>query len=463
VTASRTMDWTEEGRRIGATLDAFHAVVVVGTDPVATAEVALGIGRVQAVGRRVAVGDLLGEAAPIQALVHGDDPHGLVDSFLYGVSLTRVAQQVPDSGELFVMPTGTSPVDYEELFPNPRWRRLIAGFREVGALLVIAAPADAPHVDKLVDASDGVVIVGDVVPPDVSVAQSLAWVRAKRGAVPPVREPEPSPAVGPDAPPPAPARRSRRTVAGVVGLIVAALLAGLVFWFARRPFASERPVRPGVSADSPAARAATNGALVAESLARARTDSIARDSLAGRDSGARILVTRPDSGAAFAPVNPADSAQASAYAVVLAKYNTKSGVIMDLNSRFDRAPAATFGMEVPSRFFVLVAGAYATRGGADSLLAQLRARRLLAATFGSVAPYPLAFLVDSQVKPQQVAPRVARFAARGQPVYALRQADGTARLYFGAYQTTEQAALAVPQVREAGLPPTLVYRIGRVF
>jgi SPOR domain len=67
------------------------------------------------------------------------------------------------------------------------------------------------------------------------------------------------------------------------------------------------------------------------------------------------------------------------------------------------------------------------------------------------------------VRPQDVAARVARFAAKGQPVYALRQADGTVRLYFGAYANTEQATLALPQVREAGLVPTLVYRIGRVF
>src|SRR5688500_16041157 len=179
------MDWSEEGRRIGATLDAFHAIVVVGTDPIATAETALGIARVQAVHRRVALGDLIGEAPPIQALVQSEDPHGVVDSFLYGVSLSKIAQPVPDSGELFVMPTGIGPVDYEELFGNDRWRRLIAGFREVGALLVIAAPATAPMVHALVDVSDGAVIVGDVVPAEVAVAQSLAWVRPRRTAAAP--------------------------------------------------------------------------------------------------------------------------------------------------------------------------------------------------------------------------------------------------------------------------------------
>ena len=40
-----------------------------------------------------------------------DDPHGLVDSFLYGVSLSRIAYEVPDAGQLFVMPSGTEPPD----------------------------------------------------------------------------------------------------------------------------------------------------------------------------------------------------------------------------------------------------------------------------------------------------------------------------------------------------------------
>jgi hypothetical protein len=48
-------------------------------------------------------------------------------------------------------------------------------------------------------------------------------------------------------------------------------------------------------------------------------------------------------------------------------------------------------------------------------------------------------------------------------VYALRQSNGAANLYFGAYESPQQAALAVPAVRKAGITPTLVYRIGRVF
>ena len=456
MSATRTVDWNEEGRRIGATLDAFHAVVVVGTDPDATAETALGIARVQAVHRRVALGDLLGEAPPIQALVRGEDPHGLVDSFVYGVSLSKIAQQVPESGELFVMPTGTGPVDYEELFGSDRWRRLIAGFRKEGALLVLAAPADAPMVHALVDASDGAVIVGDVVPPEVSVAQSLAWVRQRRGAAPapvadeaPVAAPDETPTsipvvrAGPNG--------SNRWIAVVVALLV---VAGLTYWGASA-YSQRRAVQQA-AADS-AMREAANRARITDSIARVRRDSITRDSLA------RLEGSASDSFPVYAPANPLDSAAAVGYSILLSKYNTKSGAILDLFGRFARLPASTYGIETPSRFYLLLAGAFPSRAAAESLLVRLRVQGTLARDFGSVDRYPLAFLVDPGVSPREAPARLNRYHARGLPVYGLRQPNGSVRLYFGAYANAEQAALAVPQVREAGMRPMLVYRIGRVF
>jgi hypothetical protein len=455
VSATRTIDWSEEGRRIGATLDAFHAIVVVGTDPEATAEAALGIARVQAVHRRVAIGDLLGEAPPIQALVRGDDPHGLVDSFEYGVSLSKIAQRVPESGELFVMPTGTGPVDYEELFGSDRWRRLIAGFRKEGALLILAAPADAPMVHALVDVSDGAVIVGDVVPPEVSVAQSLAWVRPRRGGA--------TAAAADDAPDPAPDETpavvaagrdsggSPRWIGGVLALLV---LAALAYWGATA-YSQRRAVQQAV-ADS-AAREAAVRVRITDSIARVRRDSIARDS-AARSGGGAV-----DSFPVLSPVNPVDSAGAVGYSILLSKYNTKSGAILDLFGRFARLPAATYGMESPSRFYLLLAGAFPSRASAESLLVRLRGQGTLARDFGSVDLYPLAFLVDSAVTAREAPGRLTRYHARGLPVYGLRQPNGSVRLYFGAYGNAEQASLAVPQVRDAGMRPLLVYRIGRVF
>ena len=453
MSATRTMDWSEEGRRIGATLDAFHAIVVVGTDPIATAETALGIARVQAVHRRVALGDLIGEAPPIQALVRSEDPHGVVDSFLYGVSLSKIAQPVPDSGELFVMPTGIGPVDYEELFGNDRWRRLIAGFREVGALLVIAAPATAPMIHALVDVSDGAVIVGDVVPAEVAVAQSLAWVRPRRTAAPP------SSADGERAGSTAPAptdipvvreepNRVPRLVAAAVAFL---LLAGLAYW--GMGVYSQRRAVQRATADSASAVAAAR-VRVTDSVARVRRDSIARDSL--ERLGA-------DSFPVYSPANPSDSAAAVGYSILLSKYNTKSGAILDLFGRFSRLPASTYGMETPSRFYLLLAGAFPSRAAAESLLVRLRVQGTLARDFGSVDRYPLAFLVDSAVTAREAPARLTRYHARGLPVYGLRQPNGSVRLFFGAYANPEQASLAVPQVREAGMRPLLMYRTGRAF
>jgi hypothetical protein len=451
------LDWAEEGRRIGVTLDAFHAIVVVGSDPVATAETALGIARVQAVHRRVAVGDLLGDAEPIQSLVQGEDPHGLVDSFLYGVSLSKIARQVPDAGELFVMPTGTGPVDYDEILVHPRWRRLIAGFREVGALLVIAAPAEAPRVHELVRATDGVVIVGDVVPPEVSVAQALAWIRPRRPSAPPAPAPETEsapaahPAVVAKGPPPASGLPPRWVTAAIV-LAVLAIAA-----FVGTSLYTRQQLRRREAADS-AARAVALRVRQTDSIARARRDSIARDS-ANRAAMDAIA----DSFPVYSPANPADSASAVGYAVLLSKYNTRSGAILDLFGRFSRLPVATYGMESPSRFYLLLVGAYPTRAGADSLLGRLRAGGTIGQGFGSVDRYPLAFLVDSGLAPRVVMPRLTRYSARGLPIYALRQPNGTVRLYFGAYANPEQASLAVPQLRGAGIRPLLVYRTGRVF
>jgi hypothetical protein len=466
-------DWEGEGRQLGPTIDVYHAMVVVGADPVATAQVALGIGRVQGERRRVAIADLLGDAEPLQSLIHADDPHGIVDSFMYGVSFNRIAYPVDGAGELFVMPSGTEPIDYEDLFVNPRWRRLAAGFREVGALLILAAPASAPHLRQLVDFTDGAVLVGDEVPGELPVSQALGWVRPRRhapitlAAEPTYETPtEPLPTAHRRTPIEVnlvPAQRARRRMApGIGGVLITLLLVLAGFWFARRPFASDGKRWLGVTPGTPAAAKATGGTLQLDSVSRAA--QAARDS-AMRDSAAAAaaLAVLPDSFPVLAPANPADSAAASAFAVVLENTNGLTGAIVDMRSKYANVPAGSYALDLRTRYYKLVAGAYQTRGGADSLLTELRARKVLAVGFGGVVRLPYAFLVDTNVAAGEVAPRLTRAAARAQPVYALRQANGTVNLYFGAYENAQEASLAVPAARRAGLAPTLVYRMGRVF
>jgi hypothetical protein len=141
-------------------LGSYSAAVVTGTDALAAAHVAIGIGLAEAEHRRIAIGDLVGEIEPIQALVTSDDPHGISDSFTFGVSLNKIAQPIDTTGNLFIMPSGTGSVSDPEIYRNSRWQRLANGFREVGALLLLVAPADAPGLKELIDQLDGVVLVG---------------------------------------------------------------------------------------------------------------------------------------------------------------------------------------------------------------------------------------------------------------------------------------------------------------
>src|SRR5919199_1793626 len=92
--------WEAAGRRIAGTLDNRAAAVVIGEDTAAAAQVALGIGRVQARRRRVAVGDLVGEEPMLQSLVPADAEYGLADTFLHGVSLGHVAYPIDPAHNL---------------------------------------------------------------------------------------------------------------------------------------------------------------------------------------------------------------------------------------------------------------------------------------------------------------------------------------------------------------------------
>jgi hypothetical protein len=180
---------------------------------------------------------------------------------------------------------------------------------------------------------------------------------------------------------------------------------------------------------------------------------------------------RPDSGAgaatsaALAPANPADSGSAAAYTVVVARFNTLLGATFWLQTQARDLPSATFA---PFRvggetWYRALVGSYPTRGQADSLLNVLSAKGLSRPDSANVIRAPFAFLVDS-VTAEAVPGMLKYFAARGQPVYALRQPDGSARLYAGAFESPGEAALYVDAIRSGGnIKPVLVYRIGRVF
>jgi len=465
-----SFDWELAGRELGASLGGYYAIVVIGVDPVETGRVAVGIARAQATKRRVAVGDLFAESPPIQELVHTDDPHGLVDSFLYGVSLSRIAYEVPNSGQLFVMPSGTEPPDYEEILPSPRWHRLTAGFREVGALLVLAAPAGAPHIEDLVGVVDGAVLVGDAVPRQLPVAKIISSVRRNAPGAP--GAPGEATATGKAGKPGKAAKReraaptardrsagsgrdgtapaikpapSRRRLAAIAGIVITLALAGAAAWLGYRPMADSPKSEIRAKPDT------TKGLATVIS-----PDTASRDS--GGDSAAAAVQL---------PVvkNPEDSAASTPFAVELMAANTQAGAILKLQQDGKNLPAATFAPVLiqGALWFKVIGGAYANRADADSLLLGLRRRHILGDSSGSVVRLPFAFLIETGVKPSAVPGMLAMYGDRGQPVYALRQTDGTAWLLAGAFESLDQAALYMESLRASGITPVLVYRKGRVF
>jgi len=431
----RGFDWEAAGRGLGESLNLHHAIVVVGHDADHAGQVGLGIARSQSAHRRVTIGDLFADSPPIRRLVPDDDAHGLVEAISYGISLARVARPASGSSRLFVIPSGSEPPDYQDLLSNPRWARLAAEARAADALLILVAPATASGIAELVASTDGVVVVGDAMPDGVEASSVVAMLRESRPAAP--REPRASRVI-------AVQRRSFR-VASAPGIALLALIVILVGWLAYRPLAGG-PARLGPKPDTMNHRVIPAPITVQPANPGEGVDTTAIDT-------------------PFLVANPADSSIAAAFAVELVAANTQSGAILKLQQDGNNVPAETFSpaQVQGATWYKVVSGAFTGRAQADSLLRALRQRKLLDRSSGTVVRLPFAFLIDSGLPPAAVPGVISMWGFRGQPAYALQQANGSAWLLVGAFESVGQSALAVPSLRSAGIKPLLVYRKGRTF
>jgi hypothetical protein len=233
------------------------------------------------------------------------------------------------------------------------------------------------------------------------------------------------------------------TPAAIAAIIGAIGITALALWIAAPPFGNRgNDETRGRSTISAAAGA------VPSTLDSLRADS----------------ANMTGSAATLRPANPEDSLGAASYSVVIARYNTMRGAQMWLQSNQRTLPVATFGPQMVQgeTWYRAIAGAYPTRAQADSLLGTFVSQGVSRPDSNNLIRAPLAFLLDS-VKAQAVAGLLKYYADRGEPVYALRQPDGSARLYWGAYDSPQAAALDTAAVKIAGIRPILVYRIGRVY
>jgi hypothetical protein len=439
-------DWEAAGRELGASLDRLNAVIILGRHEPEPAQVALGVARQQARKRRVTICDLLSNSHPIEALAPSEDSHGLADVFDYGVSVERVVRPIPDEERMFVLPMGAFVADPAEIMANRRWTSLAAEFAEEKSLLIVAAKVTTPEIEALIVQLDGAVLVGDVVPKRIPVSRIVGTVRPPQD--------ERRSRIGPR--PRTPSRyvirkggRSVWQIGGMIGMGLTAVIVAIGLWLASRPYA-----------ENDWAPAWLRGRGVA---ARDRPGAISF--LPGMDSTGSL----PDSGLAIAPnygLNTAqDSAGRAPYAIGLISFNTQAGALLELQRNGATLRAGTFTPVLirESPWFRVVAGAYPDSASAAALLDTLRSRGMSDAGRAVIDRFPYALLVERDVPDTAVATRVSRYQARGLPVYALLQSNGTARLLAGAFKEPEEAKLLSDAMRASGVRTSLVYRTGRVY
>ncbi len=472
--------WEEEGRRQAAALDGCGFVLVVGGDPIAAAEFALGIGRVQARRRRVAVADAVGELGPIEDLAPMNASHGVTDVFVRGLPLEQAAHPVDAAGNLHVLPSGSGPIDHGALLRSARWEGLSAEFREAEALLLVVVPNDEPAVDALLPLVDGVVLLGRVQP--LVGARVLLYVRGPgsgghdvervTGAISALTQPQgdretsasrqrPSTVRAVPAPPP---RRSSAP-AWIGALAVLALLAAGL-WRSGILGRTAAP-RPDPAPADTALAGATAGAIDSVIIPENGVTPAPGAAPASAPVPAGSTVTPAMAFAQRAAAAAADSdARAASFAVAIAVTNNSTSANARLEDEMLRVlPALTISpLAEPdgNRTFHIIAGAFRLREGADSMLAALVASGTVIKGQGSVMRLPFAVLIQSEVTRDEASFYAAAYRSRGLAVYPLLQDDGRMRLYAGAFERAQDAALLASALHVNGETPIVTYRMGRL-
>jgi hypothetical protein len=115
-----------------------------------------------AAGRRIVVADLHLERPLLGEASRDEDLEGIVDVFLYGASLSRIARPVRD-GLFYLIPAGTYSPDAAEIFRHSRWKKVVAGFQDTGATLLLFVPGESAALAELGAWSSEAILLGSAV------------------------------------------------------------------------------------------------------------------------------------------------------------------------------------------------------------------------------------------------------------------------------------------------------------
>jgi hypothetical protein len=148
-------------------------------------------------GRRVVLADLHLETPMLYAGVEASEMEGVVDIFLYGASLSRMARPVR-GGAFYLIPAGTYAPDPAEIYRHSRWRKLVAGFRETDAALLLFVPAESADLGGLSMWASEAILLGPDRGANVAARLAASGIRLLAVLEPPpgtVAAPEDEPAV----------------------------------------------------------------------------------------------------------------------------------------------------------------------------------------------------------------------------------------------------------------------------
>jgi hypothetical protein len=387
---------------------ALVALVPTTADLVWAAKAAWDIARIAARGgRRVALVDLGVEEPALHQTVGLTPSDGIVDAFEYGVSLAKAAHEVDG---VFFIAAGSYTASAGDLYAHPRWRKLQAGFRAEGALLLLFV--SAPGLGKLSAVADGAIVLApEGLDPSSAIGMEIAAAVERGTPVLGVARDRwmPAPGAVPTfEPPPAP-RRRRGARAAMATLVLAGAAVGGWALFATAgdsflPASQEPAPTPRPPAPAP----------------------------------------RP------APVVHADTL---GWTIQLAAYGTAAKALAHADQLATEAGIATLVTPVQQSgagtvWYRVLAGSYATRAAAAAARQDLWRQGTAARGIGDLlrAPYSFAPATDTSL---------TALRRRGFPAIRWRS-----RVLIGAFETREQAAFTEAQLTRAGVRATLLPRVG---
>ncbi len=408
------------------------AVIVTGKDVGHAATLAVSVARAAAGTRRVALGDLAGDLAPVYALSGGEDAVGLAECFRDGLSLNDIARPVSDHPNLFVLPAGHGVRTEPSLASAERWTRLIRGFAEAGGLLILVVPESSPVIGVLTAAGAVTLYAGRAAeaPAGVHVAATIG------AAVHAVATP------------------SRPGAVRAWHVAAASLLAAAVCGWGAIALIHAANAPDGVVVVAPALRLETERPVGAPGVGAAPGPSR----------------TAPDTVSITERTPENDRARIAPFVVEVVAANTASNANSLLRDATDGRvlPVPTIAVvSVPagrgqvSRWHKVMFGAWRSEAEALVALEALRKQDVVAVDGGAIVRAPYAVLLVDSASVERARAVMDVWRAKGVTPYALAQDDGTMRVYAGAFETVAQAVTMAAMIRAAGGPSVVAYRTGR--